>query len=144
MMLATKMHSGIGSATSALTACIVATTMATAPAQAQNSKARAMIESSEANMDNLIAKFPALKDIAGVVSNDCASKLPNDAKTDGFCRCGAAVTISLWIAGGDGGKMKEKIAAYINSPTEAGAADFVNYQGPELYKPVCELAMGTH
>jgi hypothetical protein len=144
MISATKMHLGAGSAKIALTACVVATTIATVPAHAQSSKARTMIEASEANLDTLIAKFPALKDVANVVSNDCASKLPNNAKVDGFCRCGTAVTVSAWLAGGDGGKMKEKLAAYINSPSKAGAADFVNFQGPELYKPVCELALGIH
>ncbi len=103
-----------------------------------------MIESSERDTDALVAKVPAFKDVVDVVSADCAKKLPDDAKIDGFCRCGAAVTMSLWRADPDGGKMLKKLSDYANNPTDAGAAVFVNYQGPELYKPVCEMALGKN
>ena len=87
----------------------------------------------------LLAKYPALLPIDGVIRSDCAAKNKGRVATDAFCGCAAALTMSLWRSGVDP-NMMPRLIEYLGKPTDAGAATFLRYQGSELYRPLCTAA----
>jgi hypothetical protein len=104
---------------------------------ATNRNAAAMVAAAQTDYDALLKKFPALEPIDQVLRDDCASKVPGHKSSDGFCKCGAAVTMALWRTGADP-KMVGRLTDFLNGKGELTAEDFVKFEGPELYKPVCE------
>jgi hypothetical protein len=112
---------------------------ASGAAVAANRKAREMVAGTEREQAALLAKFPALVQIDNVIRADCASKNEGKLATDAFCGCASAITMGLWRSGLDP-KMMPRLNDYLQNPTEAGAAAFLQYQGPELYRPICTEA----
>jgi hypothetical protein len=112
---------------------------ATAGVQA-SSRGEKFVAESEKNLDELIVKVPALGDINKVVVDDCKAKT---SRTDAgaFCACGAAITINLWRTDE---KMRGRLTTYIANPSLTSASEFVKYEGPELYSPVCTEVLGNH
>jgi hypothetical protein len=98
-----------------------------------------MVAGFTSDQATLLTKFPALVRIDGVIRSDCAAKNEGKLATDEFCGCASAVAMSLWRSGLDP-KMMPRLNAYLTDPTEAGAAAFLQYQGPELYRPLCTKA----
>jgi hypothetical protein len=113
------------------------------PARAQNTDAqvRAMVEVAQTDMDQLVAGSPSARAVVDGISADCARRLPDDARTPGFCRCAAAATLSLWRSGIDGGEMARKVSGYVREPSPAALAEMMGHQGPELYRSACERAL---
>ena len=105
------------------------------------SDAQRRVSQMETDEGALIGKLPALAQIDQVVRDDCAQKVPGHASSDSFCTCGAAVTISLWRSGVDP-KMIDRLRDFLNGAGTLKAADFVKFEGPELYRPLCALATG--
>jgi hypothetical protein len=124
----------------ALAACVCLLVL---PARAQNTDAqvRAMVEVAQTDMDQLVAGSPAARAVVDGISADCARRLPDDARTPGFCRCAAAATITLWRSGIDGGETSRKLSAYIAAPGATALADLLGHQTPDLYKSACERAL---
>ena len=87
----------------------------------------------------LLAKFPALAQIDSAIRSDCAATNEGKAAESAFCGCAATVTMALWRSGADP-KMMSRLNGYLKNPTEAGAKSFLQYQGPELYRPICMAA----
>ena len=87
----------------------------------------------------LLAKFPALAKVDEAIRADCAAQNEGKLLSGDFCGCASAVTMSLWRSGMDP-KMLTRLTDYINNPTDEGANEFVQYQGPELYRPLCAKA----
>jgi hypothetical protein len=87
----------------------------------------------------LLARFPALSRIDEVARNDCAAQSKGKLATGSYCGCAAAVTMGLSRPGIDP-KMVPRLTTYLNNPTENGAKEFLKYQGPELYRPLCNKA----
>lgn len=85
----------------------------------------------------LLEKLPALRSIDQAVREDCAAKVPKRTSSDAFCTCAAAVTISLWRADE---AMRQRLVDFVKQTGKLSAADFKDFQGPELYKPVCSAA----
>ena len=112
---------------------------ASGSAVAANRKAQEMVAGLQKDQATLLAKFPALTRIDGVIRADCAGQNKGRLATDDFCGCASTVTMSLWRSGMDP-KMMPRLQDYLKNPTEAGANAFVQYQGPELYRPVCTEA----
>ena len=106
------------------------------PAVAANRKAQQMVAGLTKDQAALLTKFPALAQIDGVIRSDCAAKNQGRVATDEFCSCAAAVTMGLWRSGADP-NMMPRLSDFLRSPTEAGATAFLQYQGPELYRPIC-------
>jgi hypothetical protein len=109
------------------------------PAVGANRKAGDMVESSMKEQAALLARYPALTQIDGAVRADCAAKNSGKLPTSDFCGCASAVTMQLWRSGMDP-KMMPRLQSYLKNPTEPAAAEFVQYQGPELYGPVCKVS----
>ena len=105
----------------------------TVPASAQTD----MIDQVEDEQANLLHKFPALRTIDRVIRDDCAAKKAGVSAKSGFCRCAAAVTMTLWFSGMDS-KMAARLQAFIDHPTDG--SEFLTYQGPELYATLCRHA----
>jgi hypothetical protein len=74
-----------------------------------------------------------------MIRSDCAAKNEGTVATGEFCGCASAVTMSLWRSGVDP-NMMPRLNDYLRNPTEAAAAAFLQYQGRELYKPICTEA----
>jgi hypothetical protein len=124
-----------------LSACSVALSLVGATADAEaSSRGERFVADSEKNLDDLIAKVPPLADIKKVVVDDCKTKTTR-TDADAFCTCGAATTINLWRADD---KMRDRLTRYIANPSPSAASEFVKYEGPELYSPVCTQALGNH
>ena len=99
-----------------------------------------MVADTEKSNAEILMKFPGLQAVEDVVKKDCASNLPDSAKTTAFCECGAAVTMVLWLTPNGDPMLRPRLAAYLSNPSPEAAAEFVKYQGPELYKPLCSSA----
>ena len=112
---------------------------ASGSAVAANRKAQKMVAGLQMDQAALLAKFPALGQVDGVIRADCAAQNKGKLATDEFCGCASAVTMGLWRSGIDP-KMMPRLNDYLKKPTEAGAKDFLQYQGPELYRGVCAEA----
>jgi hypothetical protein len=113
--------------------------MVAGSAEAANRKAQQMVAGSTKDQAELLAKFPALMHVDKAIRADCAAKIEAKLATEEFCGCAAAVTLSLWRSGADP-KMIPRLNEYLKNPTEAGATLFLQYQGPELYRPICKEA----
>jgi hypothetical protein len=102
-------------------------------------EARNRVTDIQQDHEAILAKYPALAEIDQVVRDDCAAKVPGHTSSDSFCKCAGSVTMSLWRSGVDP-KMIERLQAYVAGSGDLKAADFVRYEGPELYSPLCERA----
>ncbi len=102
------------------------------------SEARARVVAMEKEQADLLAKLPGLLPVDQAVREDCAAKVSGHASTDKFCTCGSAVTMSLWRSGIDP-RMLGRLKDYLNGSGDLKAPDFVQFEGPELYRPLCEL-----
>jgi hypothetical protein len=99
--------------------------------------ARKKVASIEATDAKVLSLVPTLQPVVDLVEVDCKRRVPELAKSPTFCVCAAAVTMELWRSGIDPA-MKNRIISYATSP--ANVEDFLKYEGPELYRPLCELA----
>lgn len=125
----------------ALLTPLVLTVLSSDSATAQNSsnRARDTVASMQRETDAVIQKFPRMGDVDSAIRGDCETKNEGRGADSDFCRCASAVTISLWRSGIDP-QMVPRLAAYLNSPG-ASAGSLLTYQGPELYRPMCNLAV---
>jgi len=101
-------------------------------------EAQKLVLAVEKDQESLLANLPALGQIDQVVRNDCAAKAPSHTGADSFCTCAAALTMSLWRSGADP-KMVDRLKDFLNGAGTLKASDFLSFQGPELYRPLCEL-----
>ena len=90
----------------------------------------------------LLEAKPALMDVEAAVNGDCRSKLPAEADFVSYCSCARAVVMYLWMNSGSE-QMTALVESYVADPSSMMPADFLKYQGPELYKSFCDLALGT-
>jgi hypothetical protein len=109
------------------------------PATAANRKAQDMVAGLQKDQATLLAKFPSLAQVDGFIRAECAAQNKGKLATDDFCGCASAVTMGLWRSGADP-KMLPRLNEYLKSPTEVAAKEFLQYQGPELYRPICTEA----
>ena len=109
-------------------------------AAAGNRQAQGRVAGFEKDQAALLAKFPALSQVDTAVRDDCAAQNKGKLATGDFCSCAAAVTMGLWRSGVDP-NMGPRLAAFLNNPTADGAEEFRKYQGPELYRPLCNEAI---
>jgi hypothetical protein len=96
------------------------------------------ISDMERDHASFLAKFPAMAAVDDALRGDCAQRVSGHATDDAFCRCASAVTVSLWRSGVDP-KMIGRLQDYLNGSGALKPADFLRFQGPELYRPLCEL-----
>jgi hypothetical protein len=106
---------------------------------AANREAQKMVADIMEQQVALLAKLPALGMIDNALRSECAAKNQGRIATDAFCGCASAITISLWRSGVDP-NMIPRINDFLRAPTEADAATFLRFQGPELYRPICTKA----
>ncbi len=108
------------------------------------SKAEAAQKLTEVQVWNaqLLEAKPALMDVETAVFGDCREKLSENANFVSYCSCARAVVMYLWLNTGSE-QMEAVIDSYVADPSSMAPADFLQYQGPELYKPFCDLALGT-
>ena len=110
-----------------------------AAATISKGEAQSRVKDVEAKDDAVLAQLPALGALIDVVKTDCAAKVPERAKSVTFCECAGALTMELWRSGMDP-KMRQRLVDFVNAHDPSKAVDFLQYQGPELYRPLCELA----
>lgn len=103
-------------------------------------KAQSLVAEMQDVADSALRTFPKLKEIDDVIRQDCASKSVGRAVDDAFCRCGSATAIAMWLSGADP-QMAPRLQTFVDTPG-APASRFLTYQGPELYTPLCTLAVG--
>jgi hypothetical protein len=113
--------------------CLILTSQA---AVAGDRQAQERVAGFKKDQAALLAKFAALSQIDVAVRDDCAAHNKGKLATGEYCGCAAAVTMGLWRSGIDP-NMMPRLTAYLNKPTESGAKEFLRYQGPELYRPLC-------
>lgn len=101
--------------------------------------AQKRVSAIEASDAEFLAKFPMFAVVSDAVKGDCAQKVPEFAKSQTFCSCAASITMELWRSGADP-KMMQRLSDYASNPNSSKPSDFLQYQGPELYRPICELA----
>ena len=89
----------------------------------------------------LLEAKPALMDVEVAVSGDCRQNLPADVDFVTYCSCARSVVMYLWMNSGSE-PMEARVEAYAADPSSMTPADFLKYQGPELYQPFCDLALG--
>lgn len=90
----------------------------------------------------LLEAKPALMDVEAAISGDCREKLPAEADFVSYCSCARAVVMHLWMNSGSE-PMQARVETYAANPSSMTPMDFLKYQGPELYKPFCDLALET-
>lgn len=90
----------------------------------------------------LLEAKPALIDVQVAVTGDCRENLPVDADYVSYCSCARAVVMYLWMNTGSE-QMEALVESYAANPSSMNPADFLQYQGPELYNPFCDIALGT-
>ena len=112
------------------------------PAQAQPAQLRDQVQLAQSDLDAAVAAHPSYQAVVNAIGTDCAGKLPDDAKMDGFCRCAAAVTFALWRSRVDGGDMLDRLNLYLSNPTAAEVADLLHYADTGMYKSACEHVLG--
>lgn len=124
----------ICAATLALSAVICA------PAMAEDKLSDAYTDMT-AQIALLTNQNPALSDLRVLLMGDCRENFPQmqEPHQSEFCLCGSRLTMTLWLRDQD---MNKRLNDYIESPSEDGLADFLNYQGPELYQPFCDAVTG--
>ena len=103
-------------------------------------EARARVASVRADEARIIERYPALSRIDQAVRSDCAAKNEGTSADSDFCGCAAAVTMSLWRSGIDP-QMITRLQDYLSHPETVAPDSFLAYQGPELYRPLCALAL---
>jgi hypothetical protein len=130
-----------GAACVALAASVCLPAVGHAQTMSNAEAARMLTEIRVWNAQLLEAK-PALMDVEAAVLGDCRDKLPADADFVSYCSCARAVVMHLWLNTGSE-QMETLIDSYVADPSSMTPADFLQYQGPELYKPFCDLALGT-
>jgi hypothetical protein len=108
-------------------------------AATRNRQAQERVADFKKDHATLLAKVPGLLPIDAVVRDDCAAQNEGKLATDDYCSCAAAITMGLWRSGMDP-NMAARLKAYLNNPTDGGAKEFLKYQGPELYRPLCGQA----
>ena len=79
-----------------------------------NRKAKEMVGNAVREQIDLLAKFPALAQIDGVIRGDCAAKNNGKDAKDEFCGCAAAITMTLWLSGADP-KMVPRLQTYLET-----------------------------
>ena len=102
-------------------------------------EARRRVEEVERYHRAALAKFPAFAELDQVIRDDCALKVSGHTNSDKFCECVSALTMQLWLTGADPNLFK-LLEGYLNGTGSLKPGDFVRYEGPELYKPLCEHA----
>ena len=108
-------------------------------AAAANRKAQEMVAGLTQEQATILSKFPALAQIDSEIRADCSAKNKGRLPTDDFCGCASAVTMSAWRSGIDP-NMVPRLTEYLKNPTADAAKAFLQYQGPELYRGLCEQA----
>ena len=98
------------------------------------------LEAWQATADNVVEQYPAIEGVLSAIREDCLARdLEDDIEYEQeLCSCGAALTLSMWLANEP---MVERLEAYLADPTEETRLSFVNYQGPELYAGACALEL---
>ena len=120
--------------------CFIGYTSLAGIAFAADKKARKMVAEMAETRDRLLEKHPAITLIDDAVRKDCVAK-GTGAKSDGeYCSCASAVVFGLWMSGIDP-KMVGRLNEFLQQPSEQAASAFTNYQGPELYSPLCSMAL---
>jgi len=119
--------------------CLLAFACAVTPISANADRVQEKVKEWKAENIAFLAQFPAFGPVEDAIKSDCAAKISGQLPSGPFCECAAAVTVGLWRADP---KMLKRVADYIKHPDPSRAASFLDYQGPELYRPVCELAQG--
>lgn len=102
--------------------------------------ARERVAAARESSDAIHQSFPRLLEIDAVIRRDCAEKNQGKAADSDFCTCASALTMSLWRSGMDP-QMVPRLQTFLNTPGSS-AEQFLAYQGPELYAPLCRLATG--
>lgn len=90
----------------------------------------------------LLEAKPVLANVEAALTDDCREKLSADADFVSYCSCARAVVMYLWLRTGSE-QMETLVQSYVADPSSMTPADFLKYQGPELYKPFCDIALGT-
>jgi hypothetical protein len=136
------MHAKAGRAIFARAALCMFAAALVLPAEAQTAQLRDQVKLSESDLDAALVAHPSYRAVVDGIATDCAHKLPDDAKMDGFCRCAAAVTFSIWRSRVDDGDMLNRLNLYIRNPTPAEVQDLLNYADVGIYKSACEKFLG--
>jgi hypothetical protein len=90
----------------------------------------------------LLSAKPALADLEVEINRDCREKLPSKVDFVSYCSCARAVVMYLWVTAGDEA-MAARVEDFAKGSSKLKAVEFLQYQGPELYKPFCDLALGV-
>lgn len=121
--------------------CLFGSLMMATNALAADKQAQAKVAGTAKARDGVLAEHPPLRLIDKAVRNDCSAKRNGEASDGAYCSCATAVTFSLWVSGMDP-KMVGWIDKFLREPSEQAAAKFsASYQGPELYGPLCKIAI---
>ena len=124
----------------ALLACIALGLVCTDRAEAQTGLQR-QVAATEQENTQFLARYPKMRDVSAVLRGRCASEPSSVGMSQAYCSCGAAVTMSVWRSGVDS-KMLERIKDFINGAGILNSESFLQFQGPELYGPLCSSAEG--
>jgi len=101
-------------------------------------EARERVERIELNHQMLLLKFPRLSQIDQEIQGQCGRRVLDQPDTPTYCRCASAVTMAAWRVGDP--NMLNRLVEFTEQRGDHSPADFLAYQGPELYRPLCDLA----
>ncbi|MBV9996105.1 MAG: hypothetical protein JO127_12925 [Caulobacteraceae bacterium] len=90
----------------------------------------------------LLKDEPSLMAVEAAVTGDCREKAPHSVNSVDYCSCARAVVMKLWMSGVDPA-MVRRLKDYAANPASMAPSEFLRYQGPELYQPFCESAVGA-
>lgn len=130
-----------GAAALLFVACAVPATAR--DAQSSSSEVQTQLTALRVWNSETLKQYPALMDVEAAVTGDCRAKLAPGVNFVDYCSCARAVTMNLWMTAGDE-QMVERLKTYAANPNSGKPEDFLQYQGPELYKPFCDLAVGAN
>lgn len=124
----------------ALVLCFAVVVSFSASAFAVDKKAKQMVSKMAESRDALLQKHPSVVLIDNAIRADCSAKGENALPRGEFCSCASAVTFGLWLSGMDP-KMINRLNGFLQQPSERAASQFIAYQGPEMYAPLCSKAI---
>lgn len=102
-------------------------------------QAAAKVIADQVALQDLYEHVPQLRKIGNVVREDCRARTNGHGSSARFCSCAVAVTMRLWRSGIDP-NMLRRLQDFIDDPA-ASPHTFTAYEGPELYAPLCHLAV---
>ena len=88
------------------------------------------------------SQHPRLAELRTAISGDCGNKVAgrySEADTAQYCFCAGVMVTALWLSDAE---IRQDLLNFADGK-DRQASEFLEFQGPELYQPMCELVIAN-